>query len=181
MRLQKFKIFGLNPYSINNFNYGGSIGPDYFSLFNNKKRISSNYIFYSKSHKQAEVSNFKNLMSLNELKWDSFKTVSPKHLFNSYFKKTFFHSFGNQNIFTQDNFDKINYRLEGLNTYKLQKFKPYTFKSISKLHRYKYNKSVLTKYITNEVKYNAITIFLNSMENKKTIHKKNVSYKSFKI
>ena len=147
LRVKNFYTLGLNHYSINNLNYDNFIGYNYFALLNNKKIIvrHNNYINLINNNNN-KVSAFKKLIKFS--KWSSSKTILPKYLFNSYFKKTFFKSFENQDVFSKDNFDKINYRLEGLpknNILRLQKFKPYTLKSISKVNRYRFNESILTK------------------------------------
>nr|YP_009308389.1 orf1594 [Paramoeba pemaquidensis]AOS85527.1 orf1594 [Paramoeba pemaquidensis] len=182
LRIGKFNTLGFNNYPINNFNYDNFINYNYFSLLNNNYFFTSNTDNNLIDNTTSKAATFKNLVRLQ--KWSPSKTITPRFIFNMYFKKTFFKSFKNQDIYSKDNMDKINNRLEGLpknNSSKLQKFKPYTFKSISKVHRYRSNKSILTKYITNEIKYNFILNFLSSMENKKTIPKKKLGYKSFKI
>lgn len=183
LKIKNFNSQGLNLYSINNFNYENFISNDYFSLLNNKKKlVNTTNKYLVNPTGSSKVSMFKT--SINFKKWDYSKNIRLQSLFNTYFKKTFFKFFGNQKVFSQDNLDQINYRLEKSpknNIGNLLKFKPYTFKSISRLHRYKYNQSILTKYITNEIKYNSILNFFNSMENKKFISKKNLGHKSFKV
>ena len=184
LKIGSLGTFGSNFNSINNFNYDTSaININYFFFLNKTKQLVLNNN-YEIPHNNNNILIFKKLLESKKYKWNTLKTIKLKSILNTYFKKTFLKSFANQDIFTQDNINQINKRLEKLPKYdnaKLIKFKPYSFKSVSKFNRYKFSKLILTKYITKEIKYNTILNFLTSLEYKKFISKKNISYKAFKV
>jgi hypothetical protein len=184
LKVKNFNIKGYNLYLNKNYNFSNSILNNYNCKKSMYKLVSTNNhnflnIKFHNGTYSEKIILFKNSIN-NKILNNLSKNFQSNDVFNLSYKKTFSKFLKNQEIFSKENLDRINYRLENYskNQYaKLQKFKPYSFKSISKMHRYKLNKFILTSYLFNSIKKKYIFDFFKFMESKKHLVRKTRGYK----